>query len=72
MKDQIVNGHQFGKVARKNSWPAQMLIEDIEAFDVYWYVTHDQKLNDCPDAVERTILEKHIEMFGRLPRWNKI
>jgi hypothetical protein len=29
MKDRIVNGHHFGKVPRRKSWPAQMLKEGV-------------------------------------------
>ncbi|MEO3403805.1 hypothetical protein AAFN85_07865 [Mucilaginibacter sp. CAU 1740] len=72
IKDRIVNGHQFGKVARKNSWPSQILIEDIEALDVYWYVTDDSKNDDCPAVIENLLLKRHLEFFGKLPRWNKI
>ncbi|AYL93999.1 hypothetical protein [Mucilaginibacter celer] len=72
IKDRIVNGHQFGKVARKNSWPSQILIEDIEALDVYWYVTSDNKNDDCPSVIENLLLKRHLEFFGKLPRWNKI
>lgn len=72
IKDRIVNGHQFGKIPRKTSWPSQLLIEDIEALDVYWYITHDDGNDDCPDVIESLLLKKHLGIFGRLPRWNKM
>lgn len=43
MKDTIVNGHQFGEIPRKISWPVKMMSENIEALDAYWYVTHEGK-----------------------------
>src|SRR4051812_19095609 len=43
IKDTIVNGHQFGKIPRRISWLKQMTQENIEALDVYWYVSHTEK-----------------------------
>jgi hypothetical protein len=71
IKDRIVNGHQFGKSPRRHSWPNQMKFENIEALDVYWYVTHNKQYQDCPRELERLLLKKHIDIFGILPRWNK-
>ncbi|MEO6849785.1 MAG: hypothetical protein ABI203_02970 [Mucilaginibacter sp.] len=70
LKDRIVNGHQFGKVPRRRSWPIQMFKEDIEALDVYWYVTHSGSFNDCPDIIENKLLVKYSNIYGCLPRWN--
>jgi hypothetical protein len=69
IKDRIVNGHQFGKTPRRISWPKQ--IENIEALDVYWYATHSDKFIDCPRIIESKLLQKHLTIYGRLPRWNK-
>jgi hypothetical protein len=70
IKDRIVNGHQFGKIPRRNSWPNQMLKENIEALDVYWYTTHNDKFNDCPRILENKLLQKHLDIYGQLPKWN--
>ena len=40
IKDMIVNGHQFGKSPRQQSWPNQMKFENIEALDVYLSLIH--------------------------------
>ncbi len=71
IKDRIVNGHQFGKTPRYLSWPRQMKMEKIEALDVYWYVTHGPEYCDDPDKIEKSLLKKHINIYCRLPRWNK-
>lgn len=71
MKDRIVNGHHFGKIPRRQSWPIQMLKENIEALDVYWWVTYDERTLDFPRSVEVVLLQKHFDLYGRLPRWNK-
>lgn len=71
MKDRMINGHQFGKIPRKISWKRQIKIENIEALDIYWYVTHNDKFTDCPRILENKLLKMHFEIFGRLPKWNK-
>lgn len=70
IKDRIVNGHQFGKTPRRISWQRQIEFENIEALDVYWYVTHNVKFSDCPRILENKLLNIHFQIYGRLPRWN--
>ena len=71
LKDRLVNGHHFGKIPRKKSWVHQMYKERIEALDVYWYVTYNDKIQDCPVCIERIIQRRYIDIYGTLPRWNK-
>ena len=59
IKDRIVNGHQFGKIPRRISWPTQMQLEGIDALDIYWYVTHDKRCDDCPRCRFLTMLTHH-------------
>lgn len=70
IKDRIVNGHQFGKIPRRISWITQIKKENIEALDIYWYATHNQKYIDCPRVLENKLLQNHLAIFGRLPKWN--
>ena len=69
LKDRLVNGKQFGG-PRRNSWRNQMKKEEIEALDIYWYVTHNDTFVDCPRVLENKILQRHLDIYGRLPRWN--
>jgi hypothetical protein len=69
LKDRLVNGKQFGE-PRRNSLKAKMLKEKIEALDIYWYATHNDKFVDCPRILENKLLQKHFDIFGRLPKWN--
>jgi hypothetical protein len=69
LKDRLVNGKQFGE-PRRNSWKVQMLTEKIDALDVYWYATHNDKFVDCPKILENKLLQKHFNIYGRLPKWN--
>lgn len=70
IKDRIVNGHQFGKIPRRISWQKQIAFENIEALNVYWYATHNDKFIDCPRILENKLLNIHYQIYGRLPRWN--
>ncbi len=72
IKDRIVNGHQFGKIPRRISWVNQTRLEKIEALDIYWYATHNEKYTDNPVVVERILLDIHVGIYGQLPKWNKM
>lgn len=69
LKDRLVNGKQFG-AARRISWKTKMLAEKIEGLDIYWYATHNDKFVDCPRILEHQLLQKHLDIYGRLPNWN--
>lgn len=72
IKDRLVNGKHFNRIARRTSWPQQMKQENIEALDIYWYITYDDVTKDFPEDVERALLQHHISIYERLPRWNKM
>lgn len=69
LRYRLVNGKQFGG-PRSNSWRIQMTKQNIEALDIYWYVTHRNTFVDCPKTLETELLQKHFDIYGRLPRWN--
>ena len=71
IKDQIVNGHQFGEIPGRTLWPSQMELENIEVLDVYWYITHNDEYIDCPGTLENKLLKKYLAIYGKLPKWNK-
>lgn len=70
MYDRLVNGKQFDK-PRKTSWKEKLIAERIEALDVYWYETFDDKHSDIPATMEGLIMQKHFDIYGKLPKWNK-
>lgn len=70
IKDRIVNGHQFAKMPRHISWINQIIKEGIEALDIYWYATHNEIYSDCPRVLENKLLQKYLDIYGRLPKWN--
>jgi CTP:phosphocholine cytidylyltransferase-like protein len=71
LKERLVNGKQFGE-PRRNSWKEKIQEENIEALDVYWYVTHGENFIDCPKKLERKLLKKHFDIYGELPIWNNM
>ena len=68
--DRIVNGKQFNN-NRKISWPEKMVDEQIEALDIYWFNTFNNKVQDIPLFTEAILIQKHFDIFRTLPRWNK-
>jgi len=67
--DRIVNGKQFDE-PRNISWPKKMKAEQIEALDIYWYETFNIKVKDIPAYAEAQIIQRHFDIYGKLPRWN--
>lgn len=71
LKDEIINGHQFGKTPAHIAWKNQMTRENIEALNIYWYVTYDSEHKDCPELLKKNLLRQHQDIFGAFPKWNK-
>jgi hypothetical protein len=71
LKDEIVNGKQFGKTPAHIAWKKQMTRENIEALNIYWYVTHGTSYTDCPEVLKRNVLRQYQDIFGAFPKWNK-
>jgi len=46
--------------------------ENIEALDIYWYVTQTAKATDDPQMVTARVLKTHNEIYGHSPRWNRV
>jgi hypothetical protein len=70
LRGRFLTGKQFGDL-RQKTWPAQMCLENIEALDIYWFVTHGNSDSDFPRDIEVNLLQKYLALFGRLPRWNR-
>lgn len=68
--DRLVNGKQFGD-HRKISWKEKLIAEKIEALNIYWYETFDQSNSDIPATIEGRIIQRYLDVHGRLPKWNK-
>jgi hypothetical protein len=70
MFDRLVNGKQFGE-PRKKSWKQKLIMEKIDALDIYWYETYDRKQNDIPSTVKGNIIQTFLDVNEELPKWNK-
>lgn len=69
--DTIVNGVQFGD-NRKISFKQKQIDEKVDAYDIYWYVTINDTINDSPTIVKEKILKYYKSIYGKLPRWNRV
>ena len=70
LRENLIDGLHFDETKRKNCWPVQMLIEDIEVLHVHWYVTWNGKNKDRPRAIKMKLLKIYKNIFGVFPRWN--
>lgn len=72
IRDRIVNGHHlYSKMAAKKAFPKRMLEENIEALDIYWYITLDENNNDNPILLKKELLKIHAHIYGLKPKWNR-
>ena len=58
-------------VKRQVFFEQKMIEEDIEALDIYWFVTFDEKHQDLPEYAKGLIMQSYFETFGELPPWNE-
>ena len=58
-------------VLRKIYWPQKMREGNIEALDIYWYVTYGEENSDFPRDIEIELLRNYKKIFNKLPRWNR-
>ncbi|PQJ09936.1 hypothetical protein CJD36_014630 [Flavipsychrobacter stenotrophus] len=70
IKDRLVNGKRDGML-RTRFWRAEMINEEIEVLDIYWYVTESKGKFDCPDQVEDILLRNYKSIYGQRPKWNR-
>lgn len=73
-KDQGLQGRLNNKqegINRQDYFESQILRENIDALDIYWFVTFDTKNRDLPGFVEGLLIQRFFEINGRLPHWNK-
>ncbi|MGL5892371.1 MAG: hypothetical protein ACRC3B_20945, partial [Bacteroidia bacterium] len=61
-----LNNKQNG-VKRQHFFEKMMLLNEIDALVIYWFVTFDNRHKDLPSFVEAVLLQKHFEIHGCLP-----
>jgi|SRR5690554_2242244 len=62
--NEIVNGIHYDKNRRKTGWVSQMIKDNTDALDVYWYVTSGKE-------EQAEMLKDFVVQTGELPKWNK-
>lgn len=74
-KEQLLKGRINNKwdkeTTRQEFFDRKIVDENIDALDIYWFVTMDNKHNDLPGYVEGLLMQRYFEIHGTLPPWNK-
>jgi len=65
-----LNNKQEG-IEKQDFFESRILKENIDALDIYWFVTFDTKSKDLPGFVEGLLIQRFFDIYGRLPLWNK-
>jgi hypothetical protein len=73
-RDQLLYGRLNNKqdgVKRQKFFEDIMKREQIDALDIYWFVTYDDDNHHLPSYVEAVLMQKYFDLHGCLPDWNK-
>ena len=65
-----LNNKQDG-VGRQEYFDSKIGAENIEALDIYWFVTFDKHNRDLPGYVEGLLIQRYFEIHAKLPPWNR-
>lgn len=68
LRERLNNTHQG--LNRQDYFNTKIEEENIEALDIYWYVTFDDDYRDLPSFVEGLLIQKYFDLYGQLPIWN--
>jgi hypothetical protein len=74
IKEQLLKGRINKKqegLKHQDFFDQKMVEEKIDGLDIYWFVTMDKTNNDLPGYVEGLLMQRHFEVYGKLPLWNK-
>lgn len=73
-KDQLLNkrlNNRQDGIPRQKFFEQKLMEEGSDALDIYWHVTFNEESQDIPSYVEGILLQRHFEIYGRLPEWSK-
>lgn len=65
-----INNKQDGE-KRQFFFEEIMQKDEIDALDIYWYETCNKEIQHIPSYVKSMLLQRHFEVYGYLPLWNK-
>lgn len=68
LRKRLNNTHQG--LNRQEYFNTKIEEENIEALDIYWYVTFDDDYRNLPSFVEGLLIQKFFDLYGQLPIWN--
>ena len=58
------------KDSKLESWKVKFLSEQIDAIDIYWFETNDDKHSDDPIMILDGLFQDYLDIYGELPPWN--
>jgi hypothetical protein len=70
LKSRLIKGKQDG-IPIQYYFEQMMLINEIDALDIYWWVTFDDNNHHIPACIEGILLQRYFDINGNLPLWNK-
>ena len=57
-------------ISKEDFFQNKMVEEEIDALDIYWFVTMDKNHNDLPTFVEGLLLQQFYDWNAMVPEWN--
>ena len=66
-----LNNKQEKDIKRQDFFDVKCETENIDAIDVYWFVTFDKVHHDLPGYVEGLLLQRFFDVHECLPVWNR-
>ena len=66
-----INLVYIGSELPEGQWAPRLLLENIDALDIYWYVTKEKRSQHAPKDVENEIMGIYQSLYGTTPRWNE-
>ena len=70
LRGRLNNNHEG--LGRQEYFNQKCKDENIDALDIYWFVTIDKTNHDLPAYVEGLLIQRFFEIHARLPEWNKL
>ena len=71
VKRNRINNKQEKQIKRQDYFDRKCKKKKIDALDIYWFVTFDDKISRLPGYVEGLLLQRYFEVHGTLHLRNK-
>lgn len=73
-KNQLLNDRLNNKqdgVKRQVYLDLKFKDEEVDAINIFWFITFDEHNQDLPSYVEGILVQKYYDHYRNLPKWNK-